>query len=89
MSSRETRSKRQTQKNEDPFAELDELRRGSSNDFDEYEIDPSIFDQQETRDERPFLGMTAVERMFLSIFLFMNIVVLGIAALLVTGRLSF
>jgi hypothetical protein len=27
--------------------------------------------------------------MFLSIFLFMNVVVLGIAALLVTGRLTF
>ncbi|MFN8447262.1 MAG: hypothetical protein U0521_01340 [Anaerolineae bacterium] len=37
--------------------------------------------------ERHFLGMTAVERMFLSIFLFMNVCVLGIALLLATGRL--
>ena len=31
--------------------------------------------------------MTAVERMFLSIFLFMNVCVLGLALLLATGRL--
>lgn len=35
-----------------------------------------------------FLGMTAVERMFISIFLFMNVAVLGIALLLATGRLG-
>jgi hypothetical protein len=89
MSSRETRSRRQQQRNDDPFADLDELRRGSAGDFDDYEIDDSIFDQSPVREERLFLGMTAVERMFLSIFLFMNVVVLGIAILLVTGRLVF
>ena len=35
------------------------------------------------------LGMTAVERMFLSIFLFMNVCVLGLALLLATNRLVF
>lgn len=35
-----------------------------------------------------FLGMTAVERMFLSIFLFMNVAVLGVALLLATGRIG-
>jgi hypothetical protein len=89
MSSRETRNRRQQQRSDDPFADLDELRRGSASDIDDYEIDDSIFDQVAVREERTFLGMTAVERMFLSIFLFMNVVVLGIAALLVTGRLTF
>lgn len=89
MSSRETRNRRQQQRSDDPFADLDELRRGSAGDFDDYEVDDSIFDQAAVREDRTFLGMTAVERMFLSIFLFMNVVVLGIAALLVTGRLAF
>jgi hypothetical protein len=89
MSSRETRNRRQQQRNDESFAGLDELRRGSAGDFDDYEMDESIFDQGSAREDQTFLGMTAVERMFLSIFLFMNVVVLGIAALLVTGRLAF
>lgn len=67
---------------------LDELRssttQSSSDDFD-----ADSFAFEEVREERHFLGMTAVERMFLSIFLFMNVVVLGIAMLLATGRLVF
>lgn len=35
-----------------------------------------------------FLGMTAIERMFLSIFLFMNVTVIGLALLLATGRIG-
>jgi len=35
-----------------------------------------------------FLGMTPVERMFISIFLFMNVAVLGVALLLATGRMG-
>lgn len=34
-----------------------------------------------------FLGMTAIERMFLSMFLFMNVAILGIAVLLATNRI--
>jgi hypothetical protein len=34
-----------------------------------------------------FLGMTPVERMFLSIFLFMNVAILGVALLLATNRI--
>ena len=63
---------------------LDELRssttQSSSDDFD-----ADSFTFEEVREERNFLGMTAVERMFLSIFLFMNVCVLGIALLLATG----
>lgn len=68
---------------------LDELRNStspqSSDDFDAEDA----FTFEEVSEERHFLGMTAVERMFLSIFLFMNVVVLGIAMLLATGRLVF
>ncbi len=35
-----------------------------------------------------FLGMTAIERMFLSIFLFMNVTVIGLALLLATGSIG-
>jgi hypothetical protein len=31
--------------------------------------------------------MTAVERMFIAMFLFMNVAIIGIALLIVTGRL--
>jgi hypothetical protein len=68
---------------------LDELRssttRQNADDIDAE--DAFTFD--EVSEERHFLGMTAVERMFLSIFLFMNVAVLGVALLLATGRLVF
>lgn len=64
---------------------LDDLRKSAAgDDFDE--VDNAAVDVQE-RSDRTFLGMTAVERMFLSIFFFMNVLILGIAVLLVTGRL--
>jgi hypothetical protein len=71
---------------------LDDLRRPNDvDDFDDQEDDDS-FNFVEDDDEvskRLFLGMTAVERMFLSLFLFMNVVVLGLAFLIVTGRMAF
>lgn len=36
---------------------------------------------------KSFLGMTPLERMFLSIFLFMNVAILGVAILMATNRL--
>ena len=68
---------------------LDELR-SSTNQPSPEDFDPDeVFNFDERTEERHFLGMTAVERMFLSIFLFMNVVVLGIALLLATHRLVF
>ena len=65
---------------------LDELRSSTTqSSSDDFEGD--VFSFEEIAEERHFLGMTAVERMFLSIFLFMNVCVLGIALLLATGRL--
>ncbi len=72
---------------------LDDLRKGTmDDDFDDADDDGADFVIVEGDDEvskRLFLGMTAVERMFLSIFLFMNVVVLGLAFLVVTGRIVF
>ena len=65
---------------------LDELR--SSTTFQSPEdIEEDVFAFDAVPEERHFLGMSAVERMFLSIFLFMNVCVLGLALLLATGRL--
>jgi hypothetical protein len=72
---------------------LDDLRRASLEDDDfEGGEDQDLFVEEEAaakRTERPFLGMTAVERMFLSIFLFMTTVVLGLAFLVATNRIAF
>ncbi len=69
---------------------LDDLRKGTSegsyDDADSFAF-PAIED--ESTSERKFLGMTAVERMFLAIFIFLNVVVIGLALLVFTGRLVF
>jgi hypothetical protein len=66
---------------------LDELRSSTSRQTPEDFEAEDVFVFDEIPEERHFLGMTAVERMFLSIFLFMNVVVLGLALLLATNRL--
>jgi hypothetical protein len=67
---------------------LDELRSSTSRqNADDLDAEDASF--EDVSEERHFLGMTAVERMFLSIFLFMNVAVLGVALLLATGRLVF
>ena len=72
---------------------LDDLRRSTTaDDFEFEEEDDSTFvveDDREEKVQKLFLGMTAVERMFLSIFLFLNVCVLGLAFLLATGRIVF
>jgi hypothetical protein len=73
---------------------LDELRKSTEDDsldFD-FENEENVLpnaDEVEQKVERLFLGMTAVERMFISIFLFMNVAVLGLAFLLATHRIVF
>lgn len=68
---------------------LDDLRKSALQQDFEVEIEeplPTVVDEEEEVEAR-FLGMTAVERMFLSIFVFLNVVVIGAALLLATGRL--
>ncbi len=69
---------------------LDDLRRDAlENDFEDFEEeeDTYVAEVDTSGDGGRFLGMTAVERMFLSIFFFMNVVVLGLALLLATQRI--
>lgn len=68
---------------------LDELR-----DFDDAEEEDQSAEElfvtresAEARTDKLFLGMTALERMFLSMFLFLTVFVLGLAFLVVTGRI--
>ena len=70
---------------------LDDLRRSTTEpDFDfDTEDDDNFFLEEKPRGGTLFLGMTALERMFLSMFFFMNVAVLGLAFLLATGRLQF
>jgi hypothetical protein len=67
---------------------LDDLRKSTGEvDFDEPGETTFATVEDSSAGERKFLGMTAVERMFLVIFIFLNVVVLGTALLLFTGRL--
>ncbi|MFQ3566476.1 MAG: hypothetical protein SNJ59_05710 [Aggregatilineales bacterium] len=70
---------------------LDDLRKSTDSGYDEFDIedDDAFAFVEDSRPERNFLGMTAVERMFLSIFFFMNVLVIGLALLIATGRLVF
>ena len=68
---------------------LDDLRRLDDNELPFDDDEDEVVVEGEGGEERRFLGMTAVERMFLSIFLFLNVTVIGIALLLVTRRIVF
>lgn len=75
------------------MADFDDLRRlADDEEAAEEELDEDFFSSTRVIDESGgdslFLGMTAVERMFISIFLFMNVAVLGVALLLATGRIG-
>jgi hypothetical protein len=69
--------------------DFDDLR-SSTDEFEDFEEEDEGFfsDVDEQEGETLILGMTAVERMFISIFLFMNVVVIGLALLMATGRMS-
>jgi hypothetical protein len=70
---------------------LDDLRKATNEpdfDFEDDDGDDFLVDDRRKSDTL-FLGMTAVERMFLSFFFFMNVAVLGLAFLLATGRIQF
>ena len=71
---------------------LDDLRKGSKEDLfdadedEEYDLETS--DLAETSRDTLLFGLTAVERMLLSILLFVLVVVLGVALLLATNRIA-
>lgn len=69
---------------------LDDLRKDAlANDFEDFEEedDTLLREADSAASSRRFLGMTAVERMFLSVFFFMNVVVFGLAILIATKRI--
>jgi hypothetical protein len=68
--------------------DLDALRRFDEDDSFDFDNTPEL-DFDTPRQQPRFLGMTAIERMFLAIFLFLNIVIIGLALLLATNRISF
>ena len=55
--------------------------------FEDEDDDSSGFGGDIDGAGKPFLGMSPLERMFLSIFLFMNVAILGVALLMATDRL--
>jgi hypothetical protein len=69
---------------------LDDLRKPDDElELDDAEsLDSFAFSVDDAPEKAKFLGMTPVERMFISIFLFMNVLVLGLALLLATNRLG-
>jgi hypothetical protein len=69
--------------------DLDALRRFGDDDEFDFDEDSAGFIDAPAREPKRILGMTAVERMFISIFLFLNILVVGIGLLLATGRIRF
>jgi hypothetical protein len=70
---------------------LDELRKSAEEESLDFDDDSSfeLAEDREQQVEKLFLGMTAVERMFISIFFFMNVTILGLAFLLATKRIAF
>lgn len=70
---------------------LDDLRKSADeSDLSHFDDEEEIVSVEEVASKRSqlFLGMTPVERMFLSMFLFLNVAILGIALLVVTGRMG-
>lgn len=67
---------------------LDDLRRSVADDEDVYGFDDEDANPVASSKQQLFLGMTPVERMFLSMFLFMNVTILGLAILLATGHIG-
>ena len=71
------------------MTDLDDFRRDFLDDSGfEDEDDFVAADARDAGGGTLFLGMTPVERMFISIFLFLNVAVLGVALLLATGRIG-
>jgi len=67
---------------------LDDLRQ-TEDDFNEFDDEGSDeVEVRQTVNRRGFLGMTAAERMLLSIMVFLLVTVFGVLVLLATGRIA-
>ena len=65
---------------------VDDLRRSASDDLDEV-FDEGSSKSKKGRKSGGILGMSAFERMILSILLFMLVAVMGVLLLVVSGRI--
>jgi hypothetical protein len=65
---------------------VDDLRRSASDDLDEV-FDEGNSKSKKSRKSGGLLGMSAFERMILSILLFMLVAVMGVLLLVVSGRI--
>lgn len=78
------------------MSDFDDLRNLTQND-DEFALDdqdlPFELGQEinpsQPATQQPFLGLTPQQRAFLAFMLFLNVLVIGIGLLVVTGRLAF
>lgn len=69
---------------------LDDLRKATNEpDFDFEDEGDDFLPGEKPANDALFMGMTAIERMFLAFFFFMNVAVLGLAFLLATNRIQF
>lgn len=66
---------------------VDDLRRSAASDLDEMLDDAERAGKKRRRKSKGFLGMSAFERMIISILFFMLVTVLGVLVLIVTGRI--
>lgn len=67
---------------------LDDLRRSASDEFEDDDEEESI-DEPPRRGGSRLFGLSPVERMLLSILLFMLVSAVGVLLLLATGRIVF
>jgi len=65
---------------------VDDLRRSASDDLDDV-FEEGSSKSKKGRKSGGFLGMSAFERMILSILLFMLVAVMGVLLLVVSGRI--
>ena len=65
---------------------VDDLRRSASDDLDDV-FDEGNSKSKKRRSSGGLLGMSAFERMILSILLFMLVTVMGVLLLVVSGRI--
>lgn len=70
------------------MVDFDDLRRAADDDYGYEDEDEEFVAEPSESGTTLFLGMTPMERMFISMFLFMNVAILGIALLLATGRIG-
>jgi hypothetical protein len=68
----------------------DDFRRSLLDEDDEFFAEESVVqDRPIVVRRRRFLGMTAAQRAFVSVILFLNVLVLGLGLLIVTRRIDF